>query len=186
MALVPLVYDQSVTMKLTDGTTPTAVTLTSDLFMSGETIDGLGMGGDPREAVPVFIRGELVSVLRGNPALPTVAFQFMTSAPEGSEIQNFLLRRGPYAANASTGGDGMCPYAVDIDITLNSGCAATPPVGSILKARKVHGTLSLAGQENGAYVWSFTGTAYGGMLGDENTSPTPTASEAYSKDPNAL
>lgn len=185
MALAPVVYDKKVTITLRDGTSPTPVTLTSDVIMSGETIDGLMTGGQTKEPVPVIVRGKLVAVVDGNPVFPTISFSSLSKTPEGADVQNFLLKRATYATNTSTGGDGMCVYAVDIDVKLNVGCAGTPATGSIVKLRKVHGTISYAGQENGPSMWTFSGTAYGGIDGDEDTTPTPTASEAYAADPSA-
>lgn len=115
---------KNATVKLRDGTTPTPVTFTIKVGEGNLTYS------EKRNMTYTLDRGVLDEVKEGDQVPVDVAFglvwEYVTGGSQTGATgtaEDFLKRRGIYAANVSSDSDACRPYAIDIVVEYVPACA---------------------------------------------------------------
>ena len=105
-------------IRLKDGTTPAAVTL----LLSYEGDGNLTFTNEVADRVPIYDRGVIVGLRKGNDATQsgsfTVNMRQFTSATDAGSVIDFITKSGHYSGNVSSGGSAYAFYTVDVEVDI--------------------------------------------------------------------
>jgi hypothetical protein len=150
-------------IRLSDGTTPTAVSLivswANGDFDHSEIADVLN------EVEAVEVRGKFKGLVTAGRIYPTFSFTAVavefTNASAGA-LADFILKRGGYAANKGTLGDGQ-PYTIDCAIGFDGEVFGDDDDHQVIFR---HCRCRIKFAEGSTNTFSVSGTCYGEIGGD--------------------
>lgn len=115
MDLIEAMHINGGVIILEDGSDPTK-TLEIDADQADFTGSGFGEADTNTTHEKIHSRGRLRAIIPTDPVYPTGSFSLILAAFTGSgggEVIDFIRRKGAYATNKSTLGDGK-PYTINI------------------------------------------------------------------------
>ena len=165
MADIPKNFTDA-TIKLIDGTTPTALEKTAAFTAGDFSTDGLVADG--REVTAYTSKGVLIGLRLTNPVFWTFSFTATLSEftkSTGGNLQDFVLKNGPHA---SGGGSPVVSTSTDIgdvttftvEITLE-GTDVGDSSDHVMTATRAHVTVGWS--EGDPDTLTISGTVYGGL-----------------------
>ena len=177
MAPVNLIDHEDIAITLSDGTTPSPVTLALTMETASLSIDGLQQGGILQETTPIMRRGRLHALKRGDRVTVTGTLTGRISGIQKNELHNYVLKREAYATNVTTLGAGQKVYTIDIIVVVNEKVYDNTADDQEITLNDVHGTLAFAEEEAGVMSVTYSFTVYGEVTSRELDTPTPTAAD---------